>query len=154
MNYNVIRRNTGHVICIATVHGKGHPNITLEHPTSLELSGEDFLTPRGDCIACISVNLEEFSKCKTSTEKDEKVLGRLIFFSTSFLEKTSHATICGLYVGLQEEKRAVIRKTGSLVSGTLLSNSTHSAKDLKKDKIATMKSGLSKCIAVLTLIEL
>lgn len=41
--------------CIEVYLCRGHPNVSLRHESTLELSEEDRLTPRGDCIACIEL---------------------------------------------------------------------------------------------------
>ena len=42
--------------CVDVVEFRGHPNIRAEHPTTLEVTKDDFLTPRGDCIVGIASN--------------------------------------------------------------------------------------------------
>ncbi|WP_168371200.1 DUF371 domain-containing protein [Pyrodictium occultum] len=40
--------------CIRLLRCRGHPNVQLAHPSTLELEREPRLTPRGDCVACVS----------------------------------------------------------------------------------------------------
>ena len=41
-------------ICVKLLRCRGHPNVQLAHRSTLELEKESSLTPRGDCIACVS----------------------------------------------------------------------------------------------------
>lgn len=36
--------------CTEVIHCRGHRNVTAKHPTTLEITTEDYLTPQGDCI--------------------------------------------------------------------------------------------------------
>ncbi|HIP75502.1 MAG TPA: DUF371 domain-containing protein, partial [Thermococcus paralvinellae] len=38
------------------IHCYGHENIKATHKSTLEITKEDFLTPRGDCIICIKAD--------------------------------------------------------------------------------------------------
>ena len=35
----------------------GHPNVKATHPSTLEITKDDFLTPKGDCIIAIESDL-------------------------------------------------------------------------------------------------
>ena len=39
--------------CTEVIYCRGHRNVTARHPTTLEITTEDRLTPRGDCIIAI-----------------------------------------------------------------------------------------------------
>ncbi len=43
---------------------RGHPNVQLTHSTTLEFAREPRLTPRGDCIACVSTRIRLIGNCK------------------------------------------------------------------------------------------
>ncbi len=43
---------------------RGHPNVQLLHETTLEATGEPRLTPRGDCIACVSARVHVEGRCE------------------------------------------------------------------------------------------
>ena len=38
------------------IRARGHPNIRATHPTTLEITKEPFLTPRGDCIIAVGAD--------------------------------------------------------------------------------------------------
>ncbi len=38
------------------VRARGHPNVRAEHPTTLEVTKEEELTPRGDCIIAVGAD--------------------------------------------------------------------------------------------------
>ena len=43
---------------------RGHPNVQLLHETTLEATVEPRLTPRGDCIACVSAKVKIHGPCR------------------------------------------------------------------------------------------
>ncbi len=38
------------------IHCRGHENVRATHKSTLEFTREDYLTPRGDCILCVSAD--------------------------------------------------------------------------------------------------
>ncbi|WP_297505999.1 DUF371 domain-containing protein [Thermococcus sp.] len=38
------------------IHCRGHENVRATHKSTLEFTKEDYLTPRGDCILCVSAD--------------------------------------------------------------------------------------------------
>jgi hypothetical protein len=55
--------------CTEVLRAKGHPYIRATHRTTLEVTVEDSITPRGDCIIGVSADKsalslsEEFKNC-------------------------------------------------------------------------------------------
>jgi hypothetical protein len=43
--------------CTEVIYCRGHRNVTALHPTTLEITTEDRLTPRGDCIIGIGAGI-------------------------------------------------------------------------------------------------
>jgi len=38
------------------VNARGHPNVRARHPTTMEITKEDTLTPRGDCVIGVAAD--------------------------------------------------------------------------------------------------
>ncbi|MCD6301577.1 MAG: DUF371 domain-containing protein, partial [Staphylothermus sp.] len=48
------------MVVVDVLYGRGHPNIRATHKTTLEITKEPHVTPRGDCI--IAVNATKATK--------------------------------------------------------------------------------------------
>ena len=58
----------------------GHKNVKATHRSTLEITKEDYLTPRGDCIICVKANkgLKELSdEIKEALKSGKKVKIRI-----------------------------------------------------------------------------
>ncbi|MEM3268683.1 MAG: DUF371 domain-containing protein, partial [Metallosphaera sp.] len=44
------------MIALDYINCTGHRNVLAKHQTTLEITKENYLTPRGDCIVCINSN--------------------------------------------------------------------------------------------------
>ena len=45
-----------HARAVEVVRARGHPNVRATHPTTLEITREEHLTPRGDCIVAVGAD--------------------------------------------------------------------------------------------------
>ncbi|RLI12568.1 DUF371 domain-containing protein, partial [Candidatus Bathyarchaeota archaeon] len=43
-------------MAVEVIRARGHPNVRAEHPTTLEVTKEEELTPRGDCIIAVGAD--------------------------------------------------------------------------------------------------
>ena len=116
----------------------GHPNIKATHETTLEITKEDFLTERGDCIIGIKANKackdlsEEF---KIAIKSGCKVRVKIV---VDELEDEFYA-FGSPALKLKDEKSIVIRKSDFIDERTLLILSEKSAKDIKREIVEKLK---------------
>lgn len=124
----------------------GHENISAMHPTTLEITKEGHLTPRGDCIVAVNAN-------KGLLELNEE-------FKSMIRNKKAKITCtirCGnlkeTIIGRGDEKLVlthptdmVIRKSEYICPRTLMIKANKAAVDLDRGLINRIKNRKSKII--------
>ena len=50
------RQGRARARAVEVVRAHGHPNVRATHPTTLEITREEHLTPRGDCIVAVGAD--------------------------------------------------------------------------------------------------
>jgi len=116
----------------------GHSNIKATHESTLEITKEDFLTERGDCIIGIKANksVNDFSEeFKIALKSGAKVK---ITIKVDELEDTFYA-YGSPALKLTSDKSIVIRKSDYIDERTAAILSTKAAKDIKREIIERLK---------------
>ena len=117
------------------ITGKGHPNVTSRHATTIAFTRDTDITLRGDCFVAVGCNwtvepsfLEELRNAEKITV-NIKCLGK-------------HDTITGSgHPNLTlTEKDLVIRKSNWVDSRTLMINADKAAKDLDRKLVEALKT--------------
>lgn len=49
-------RSRAHARAVEVIRARGHPNVRATHPTTLEITREEHLTSRGDCIVAVGAD--------------------------------------------------------------------------------------------------
>jgi hypothetical protein len=122
---------------------KGHPNVRATHRTTLEITKENYLTPRGDCIIGVSADKgladlnQELKQIIRS--RDSVILVLLVD------ELGEYDLIVGKgdpRLELSDDRRIIIRKSTHISRNTLAINSTKSAADIKRSLIENLRRGV------------
>lgn len=127
------------------ITGKGHPNVTSKHPTTIAFTRDPEITPRGDCFAAVACEWDvgpAFLKELRSATK-----------ATVTIECGGHTeTITGSgHPGLTlSDNDLVIRKSDWVDGRTLLIAADKAAKDLDKELVQCLKQALPVKITVTT----
>jgi len=119
---------------------KGHPNIKATHSTTIEITKESWLTPKGDCIIGISADkacIDLSSELKESIRKASKLKLTIVVGDKSF-QFFAHGAQ-GLE--LSDKTSIVIRKSNFVSSRTLAIRSEAAASDVPRDIIECLKKG-------------
>ena len=134
------------------IHCKGHRNVRAIHRSTLEITTENFLTPRGDCIICVSADKalkdlsEEFKEALREGSKLRIVIkagnlrDELIAYGSPELRLESPVSM-------------VIRKSDYIDGRTLAIRANKSAKDLKRELIKLLKNPESEAVIELIIEE-
>ena len=124
----------------AVVTFRGHPMVRSSHPTTIEVTTEDHLTPRGDCIVGVGAS----NGCAQLDAQLKEGLRR----------KGSRVTIC-LFVGpytfvvkaegdprleLSHPHDIVIRKSDYVSDRTLAVNADAAARDIPRDIVRQLEN--------------
>lgn len=136
------------------IEARGHKNIRATHPTTFEITREDYLTPRGDCIIGVSANKaaadlrEEF---KHALRREDSILLGVLYIP-------GH-NVYDLFVArgssrleLSDTRRIIVRKSSFVNPPTLAIHSNKAAKDINRELIKLLRT--EKTLLVLALIIL
>ncbi len=127
-------------IAFDVVKFSGHENIRAEHETTLEITREDYLTPRGDCIVGVKA-----SKALTHLNPGLKAIlrkdsGRLIVVLISNEGSVEIIKCSGSRdLSLSDEVRMIVRKSKFTSGNTLCINSDKSATDLSREFVESVR---------------
>lgn len=114
----------------------GHENILATHPTTLEITREDHLTKRGDCIIGVGAShaLADLQDALIPLKGREVTL----ILSVDDLRDT----VTGyLHPDLKftDDKVIIVRKSAFLCPRTLLIHADKAARDINRDLVEKMK---------------
>jgi len=118
----------------------GHPLIKALHPTTLEVTKEDFLTEKGDCIIGIRANkackdLKEELKEHLRKGGKIEIIIKVEDFKFSILAKGDAK------LNFKSDKSLVVRKSKFVCNRTLAVEANKVAKDLPRDMVNLLKEG-------------
>lgn len=132
---------------------RGHLNVKCTHRSTLEVTSEDYLTPRGDCILGVSFNLPP---CKLSEEFKEVARSR----DTKILAVILAGKYYDLIVGRGDERmtftscsRMVFRKSTFIAGDTVMVEASKAARDIDRRIVEFMRDPKSTLTLVLIAIS-
>ena len=128
----------------------GHPMITATHPTTLQITKDEWLTERGDCIVGIKAN----KACKDLNDgvrnaiksPNSRILIKLIVDKEEF---HIHG-IGNPNLTLTHEHDIVLRKSAYICNRTLAIKCDYSARDLPRSMVNKLKDFHKKGLMVIT----
>lgn len=125
---------------IEEIHAQGHRNVQAKHRTTLEITKEDYLTKKGDCIIAINAD-KGMSGLSEELKKQLKKGAKIkITISCEGIEDSLEAEGNENLI-LEHETDIVIRKSEFICPRTLAVKANKSASDLKRDLIAKISEG-------------
>ncbi len=117
----------------------GHKNVKATHRSTLEITKEDYLTPRGDCIICVKANkgLKELSdEIKEALKSGKKVKIRITADDiVDELEAVGDERLT-----FENEISMVIRKSEYVDGRTLAIRANKAARDIKRELVEKLKN--------------
>jgi len=127
--------------CVDVVEFRGHPNIRAEHPTTLEVTRDEFLTPRGDCIVGVagSKGASGIDECVKRVLREGGKLVAVILvegglFDYVVAEGSSLMTF-------SESRKIIIRRSTYVDGSTVGIRADKAAKDLRRDVVEALRQG-------------
>ncbi len=120
----------------------GHYNVRATHKTTLEITREEHLTPRGDCIIAVkseksvfdlSSEVKQAIKCNTAKVM---LLLRLLDFEEAVIGRGSEKLL------LTSKLSIVCRKSDYVCPRTLMIKCDKAAMDLDRELIKYLRKGL------------
>jgi len=128
-------------IAIEHVIAKGHVNIKATHPSTFEVTKENWLTPQGDCIIGISASKspKQFSEEFKNIAKREGAIVLAILLSDETFD---------YIIGKGSEKltfkdatRMIFRKSNYVSDNTVMIKANKAARDISRELISKLRKG-------------
>jgi len=118
---------------------RGHPAVRATHPTTLEITREEALTPRGDCIVAVAspygaLNLPENLKRLLKTPGSKVQLKLEVEGLTFTVRGEGHPTL-----PLTHPSDLVVRKSSYICPRTLMIHADKAAADLPRKMVEALK---------------
>ncbi len=128
------------MVVIDVLYAKGHPNIKATHKTTLEITRETYVTPRGDCI--IAVNATKAAKdldprLKKVIRRDDAII--VVVLETNGLKDIILAMGSSELL-LSSQNKIIIRKSTYIESATLGIKSNKAARDIDRRLVEKLKN--------------
>ncbi|BBG25319.1 DUF371 domain-containing protein [Sulfuracidifex tepidarius] len=128
------------MIALDVIKAKGHFNVKGTHRNTLEITKDDYLTPRGDCILGINAD-------KALSDLDERVK-QIIKMDGSYVYLVMKVGgLIDLVQGvgshelpLSNTEKMIVRKSGFISDSTLMLHSNKAARDIRRDLIEELKN--------------
>ena len=123
------------------VRARGHPNVRATHPTTLEITRETHLTPRGDCIVAVGADkgARDLSKAFKEAARREGALIRITIEVPS--RGLREVIMARGHPGLTFEHPTdmVVRKSDYVCGRTVAIRADKAAKDLSRELVEALK---------------
>jgi hypothetical protein len=120
---------------------RGHVNIRATHRSTMEVTRDDYLTPRGDCIVGVSAELSPRDlpgELRGIISSDDSIVVAILCSSG----------VCDSIVGrgsskmtLSDDRRMVFRKSGYVGPETVMIHASKAAIDLRRDLVRALTAG-------------
>jgi hypothetical protein len=122
------------------IRAKGHPNVKASHRTTLEITRDNYLTPRGDCIIGIDAD-----KGLGDLNESVKALirgGGYVYLVLRVEDLVDIVTGRGSPdLELSDPNRLIVRKSEYISPSTLMIKSDKSARDINREIVRKLKEG-------------
>jgi hypothetical protein len=134
--------------CTAVLECRGHPNVALRHETTLEFEESSVLTPRGDCIACISCRGGD------GVRGCAALRGYALAYIVAFnpWDGVEQFSIYGFSPG-QKPRRLIVRKSEH-VKDSIIVRASASASELPRRLVELLRSPFTRCMVLYAVLPL
>lgn len=128
------------MVCREVIRARGHPNIRATHRSTLEITRDHDLTPRGDCIIGVEADKSAFELSdffKDCIRSDGSVLIMVIEVEGFRDIILAH----GHYLlELSDTRRVIIRKSNYVDRATLGIKASKAAVDIKRELVERLRN--------------
>jgi hypothetical protein len=127
--------------CVDVVEFRGHPNVRAEHPTTLEVTRDEFLTPRGDCIVGVagSKGASDIDNCvKEVLRSGGKLVAVVLVEGGPFDYLVAEGSNLMTFT---EGRKVIIRRSTYVDGSTIGIRATKAAKDIRRDVVEALRQG-------------
>ncbi|HEW64306.1 DUF371 domain-containing protein [Fervidicoccus fontis] len=119
----------------------GHYNVLATHRTTFEITKDNYLTKRGNCIIGIksSKSLKDLSEDMKNNLRNSNTIVRLILY----VDGKSDAVTCmgNENLILNSDSKIIVRKSGYIDGSTLCINADKSSNELSREVVKKLREG-------------
>lgn len=118
---------------------RGHPNIKATHKTTIEITKENYLTPRGDCIIGVASNksANDLRPELKNILKQDNTIAVFILYVGELMDYILATGSKNLLI--QDEKKLIIRKSTYIEPATIAIRSNKAAKDIDRRMVEKLR---------------
>lgn len=132
---------------VEIIKGKGHPNIKATHKSTLEITKDTYLTPRGNCI--IAVKADKAAKDLSEEMKEALRSGRKILVQIEIEGLLDEIIGKGHPIlPLTDSRSIVIRKSTFICPRTVIIKADKAARDLDRRIIKKLREEYWKEVTI------
>jgi len=138
-------RYEAHEVIIA----RGHPNIRALHESTIEITKDQYLTPRGDCIIGIAADKApmDFSNEFKQAIRSNNSLILAIFISGHLIDVViGHGS---KNFTLDDDKKIILRKSTYIAPNTVMIKANKAAKDLRRNLVNYLRNPEAELMVIL-----
>lgn len=126
---------------VEVFRARGHPNVRAEHSTTLEITRDDYLTPRGDCIVAVCSE-----KAASDLSGEFKRLARrsdCVVTLTLLVDGLEDRVVGRGSPGLTftDPRSMVFRRSGYTCPRTVMVGADKAARDLDRELVRALRDG-------------
>ena len=125
------------------ITGKGHPNITARHPTTIAFTRDKEVTLKGDCFVAVECGWEVDSDFLEKLRTARKITATIE--CSGYTEVINGRGHPGLTLS---DKDLVIRKSDWVDERTLMLGADKSAQDLGKEMVRCLKKPVPVTVTI------
>lgn len=131
------------------IRARGHPNVKATHKTTFEITKDEDITPRGDCI--IGVRADKSVRDLSDDLKDWLRSGRPVKIEILLPDYDLRDEIVAYgdaNLTFKDGKDIVVRKSNYICDRTLAIRSNKSARDIKREIVERLKEGCELIVKI------
>ncbi|WP_069808014.1 DUF371 domain-containing protein [Vulcanisaeta thermophila] len=135
-------------VAIDVVRAWGHENVSARHRTTIEITRDDYLTPRGDCIVGIKADkgLANLNPELREVIRRDGSIVLVIFIAGDVVDYVVGQGSENLT--LNDPNRLIIRRSSYINDSTLMIRSNKAAIDLRRDLVDRLKRGSELTVVI------
>jgi len=129
------------LIAVDVVRARGHRNVRALHRTTLEITRDDYLTPRGDCILGVSADKAAAHLSREVREVLRRPLSVLVLVLESGGVRDVVLAQGSERLSLSDERRIVVRRSSYVAGDTIGVRANKAAADIDRRLVERLRRG-------------
>ncbi len=136
-------------VAIDVVKAYGHPNVKALHKTTLEVTKDPYLTPRGDCI--IGVKADKAARdlkpeLKELISSDDSIIYFILACNGAYDVVVARGSST---LSLESDRKMIIRRSTFSCNATVGVKALKAAVDLNRELVGMLRTGSQLIVLIL-----